>query len=177
MPILNILTDARGERQRSFLVIGGFAVNAHGFARQTFDLDILVSRSDRDFWEQLITENGFCRRSRNGNFSQFTATTPGALPLDVMVVNDQTYSKMFAAAVAGSVNGVTVRHPSLWHLLALKLHVLKLCLPHRELRDLYDVIQLVEINRVDTSTPEFRELCARFGNAKTYEAIIRRPKQ
>jgi hypothetical protein len=43
----------------SFLVIGGHAVNAHGASRMTFDLDLLVRRSDLEKWRELMERLGF----------------------------------------------------------------------------------------------------------------------
>jgi hypothetical protein len=33
-----------------FLVIGGYAVGAHGHTRATFDVDFLVLRAEREAW-------------------------------------------------------------------------------------------------------------------------------
>src|SRR5579872_5218140 len=150
MGIIETLSQARVEPERSFLVIGGYAVNAHGYSRQTMDLDILVKKEQANFWKELVLSNGYAVYCERDNFLQFTPTAPELIPIDFMLVNEQTFSGMHAEAVEGQLGGVSVRHPSLRHLIALKLHVLKRELPHRELRDLYDVIQLVHVNQVDT---------------------------
>jgi hypothetical protein len=173
MGILDILSRARTEPDRSFLVIGGYAVNAHGYSRQTLDLDILIATIQRDFWKNLILVNDYNISAEREAFMQFSPATRDQMPLDVMVVNDQTFSGMHAEAVSGSLGGVEVKHPSLRHLLALKLHVLKQALPHRELRDLYDVIQLAHINKLDAAGDDFRRLCERYGNSKIHETIVR----
>ena len=173
MGILDILSKASAESDRNFLVIGGYAVNAHGYPRQTVDLDILVMKGERDFWKQLLLKNGYTVYSEHDNFSQFTPLAKEQLPVDFMFVNEQTFSKMYPEAVEGVLGGVKVKHPSLLHLIALKLHVIKQALPHRELKDLYDVIQLVQINQVDTQAESFKELCEKFGNSKIYEILVR----
>ena len=38
-----------------FLIIGGYAVAAHGHTRATFDVDFLVCRPDRDAWFTLAS--------------------------------------------------------------------------------------------------------------------------
>jgi len=73
----------------------------------------------------------------------------------------------------GRIDSVAVKHPSLWHLVALKLHVLKQELPHRTLRDFNDVLELLRINRVDTQAEDFKRFCIKYGNLKLYETIVR----
>lgn len=176
MGILGILSKTAAEHGRNFLVIGGYAVNAHGYARQTADLDILVVKADRDFWKEVLLKNGYTIFSEHENFAQWTPPVIGQLPVDFMFVNEQTFFKMYPEAVEGILIGVKIKYPSLMHLLALKMHVIKQALPHRELKDLYDVIQLVQINRVDTQSQSFKELCEKFGNAKIYETLVRASK-
>jgi predicted nucleotidyltransferase len=173
MEILEILSRAQFEPERSFLVIGGYAVNAYGYSRQTIDLDLLIKKEQQDFWKQLVLASGYLVHGGTDNFLQFTPLQPEQFPVDFMLVNEQTFSGMYGEAVKGSLGGVEVKHPSLRHLIALKLHVLKQELPHRELRDLYDVIQLVNINKVDVRSDDFKTLCERYGNSKLYETIVR----
>ena len=35
-----------------FLIIGDYAVGAHGFTRSTFDVDFRVRRAERDAWSR-----------------------------------------------------------------------------------------------------------------------------
>jgi len=173
MGIIEILIEGCLEPERSFLVIGGFAVCAHGYARETMDLDILIAKEQRDYWKELVLRNNYTVLSEHDNFIQFKEGGPEQMPVDFMLVNEQTFSKMHAEAIVAPLGKVTVKYPSLMHLIALKLHALKQELPHRELKDLYDVIQLVHVNQIDTGTTEFKELCDRFGNLKLYETIKR----
>lgn len=39
-----------------FLLIGGQAVNAYGISRQTGDVDLLVQRSRKVRWEELLAD-------------------------------------------------------------------------------------------------------------------------
>lgn len=173
MGIIEILNGGCQEPGRTFLVIGGFAVCAHGYDRQTVDLDILISKEQREYWKSLVLSSNYQVDCEHENFMQFTEKGSPQVPLDIMLVNEQTFSKMHGEAMVGQLGKVQVKYPSLMHLMALKLHVLRQELPHRELKDLYDVIQLVHINKVNTETDEFRQLCERFGNLKLYETIKR----
>ena len=42
-----------------FLIIGGHAVNAHGFARFTKDLDLLIRRIDVEKWLASLKMDGY----------------------------------------------------------------------------------------------------------------------
>jgi predicted nucleotidyltransferase len=173
MGIIGILSGAGAEAGKPFLVIGGYAVNAHGYARETVDLDILTRREEREFWKKLVLENGYSVWQERDNFAQFKTERSELMPVDFMFVNEHTFASLFADAVESTLGGVRVKHPSLRHLIALKLHVLKQELPHRTLRDFNDVLELLRINRVDTSAEDFKQLCLRYGNQKLYETLVR----
>lgn len=70
-------------------------------------------------------------------------------------------------------SGVEAKMPSLKHLIALKLHVLKQGLAHRTVRDLDDVIMLVLKNGLDIRTDGWRNLFSRYGTAELYEKVLR----
>jgi len=94
MRIIGILAGASAETGKRFLVIGGYAVNAHGYARLTADLDLLVQREDAPFWKALLLANGYTVFQEQSNFIQFKAEETNAIPVDFMLVNEQTFSKM-----------------------------------------------------------------------------------
>jgi len=173
MGIIEILNAGSAETGRGFLVIGGYAVNNYGYSRLTVDLDVLINKDHREFWKQLILKNGYTVYCERDSFLQFTPEAKEQVPVDFMLVNERTFSRMYGEAVDGLLGGASVKFPSLPHLIALKLHVIKQALPHRELRDLDDVLQLVQRNKVDTGTEEFKQLCEKHGNSTIYEAIVR----
>ena len=70
MGIIEILNGGCQEPGRTFLVIGGFAVCAHGYDRQTVDLDILISKEQREVTLSIsvlivVTRNGYWRKTNN----------------------------------------------------------------------------------------------------------------
>jgi hypothetical protein len=172
MSIFDQLSRAAEERGLRFLVIGGHAVIAHGYARTTFDLDLLVEHAHRAAWEELLASLGYRVDARHETFLQFNAPAPQHWPVDLMLVSAATFAGMWGEAGQARVGSVTVRIPSLRHLLALKLHVLKQDLGHRTVKDLNDVIQLIEANGLDTQAEEFRQLCLRYGNSSLYERLL-----
>src|SRR5512138_2748545 len=82
-----------------FLLGGGHAVITHGFARSTFDLDLIARQTDREKWLQVARNAGYELHYKNPNFLQFNAAAEATFPLDLMFVNDSTFAKMEAAAV------------------------------------------------------------------------------
>ena len=59
-------------------------------------------------------------------------------------------------------------------LIALKLHSLKYNPKIRENKDIPDIINLVRINKIDSKSKKFRELCLRYGTEKIYHKILER---
>ena len=133
-----IIAASSKNSELPFLVIGGLAVIAHGYPRDTVDLDYLVRRSDREAWIRALVCQGYGLAHEHENFAQFTSE-PGGTDVDLMFVNDSTFDAMFAASTSQDTGVSQARFPSLEHLVALKLHVLKQGLRHRALKDMDDV--------------------------------------
>lgn len=156
-----------------FLLIGGFAVIQHGFARLTEDLDLMVARESAAAWREMLASLGYRLFHEEQNFIQFTPPTAGERPLDLMLANVTTFAGLLDAAITARMQGVELRVVSLDHLLALKLHVLKQGRLHRFLKDFEDVAQLVRLNNLDLNSPRWHGLFLRYGNAELLDKIQR----
>lgn len=155
-----------------FLLAGGHAVIAHGHARTTFDLDLMVRRQDRERWLALAHQLGYSTLREGPTFVQFNPGTAGKQPLDLMMVNDETFTKLLADSLAAP--GLPeVKLVSLRHLLALKCHAIKHGHSGRIVKDADDVIHLVHANRVDLNAPDIRELFMKHGTEELYEKVRR----
>lgn len=137
------LLRALHERGIEYIVVGGFAVNAHGFIRVTKDLDIVPSpaRENLERLAEMLRDLG----ARILDTGDFTAEELPADPirhadlemggnfwlltdlgrLDVMqwlsgMEADDLYGEFDPDAIEGSVEGVPVRVCSLEHLRAMK---------------------------------------------------------
>ena len=93
-------------------------------------------------------------------------------PLDLMLVNQRTFAAMQAASREVEMGGRRCRVPSLDHLLALKLHVLKQRLSRPGFRDFMDVLSLAQANNLDVRSDNFRALCEKYGSKEIYERIV-----
>ena len=138
-PLLQALYD----RDIAYIVVGGFAVTAHGFTRVTKDLDIVPSPAEenleklakmlRDLNATVLDTGDFkpeelpadpthaADLAMGGNFCLLTDIGR----LDVMqwlsgVDFDDLYAALDGGAVESSVDGMSVRVCSLDHLRAMK---------------------------------------------------------
>lgn len=154
-----------------FIVIGGFAVIAHGYQRTTMDLDLLIRRAHADQWTDLLKRIGYDLDYAHQTFARYKSSQH--IDLDVMYVNDATFDGMFVAAVPTQFDGVPVKVPSFEHLLALKLHVSKQELRHRRLYDWDDIVNLIVQNKIDMREPRWRAVFEKYGTLDLYEKVKR----
>lgn len=155
-----------------FLIIGGYAVGAHGHTRATFDVDFLVRRREHDLWFARLQNAGLKLFGETPAFAHFTQAQEGD-GLDLMFVDDSTFEQFWLASESRDFGGGQARIPSLEHLLALKLHVLKQALPHRTSKDAEDVEILVRRNGINLSEPRYEQLFLKYANREIYETIKR----
>ncbi len=173
MQILDILATKSKEHGVQFIVIGGHAVNAYGERRQTGDLDIMVRETGRNIWEDLLTSMGYVLYHRHNAFSQFRPPAIEVWPIDLMFVEDKTFDGLLAESREVNFGGTqNVRIPSIEHLIALKLNVLRQVGKERELKDLADIVALVKVGKLDVTGKGFRLLCEKYGTVSIYEQIV-----
>jgi hypothetical protein len=137
------LLRALHERAIEHIVVGGFAVNAHGFIRVTKDLDIVPNPDQRNLGQlagmlrdldaSILDTADFTAEEMpadptrtsdlemGGNFCLLTNLGR----LDVMqwltgIEAEDLYGELSPDAVEGSVDGIPVRVCSLEHLRAMK---------------------------------------------------------
>ena len=162
-----------GEAGLPFLIIGGYAVMAHGFVRATDDLDLLVQSGQRDQWRGLLEGLGMRVFREAPAFMQFEPPSDTGLPVDLMLVGEEIFEQMRADAEPASVAGVPFGVVSLLHLIALKCHAIQHGKPLRRIKDTEDLIQLTIINHLDLNEPELRATILKHGNQELYEKLQR----
>lgn len=167
MKILATITERAAAEGLPFLVIGGNAVNVYGYDRKTMDLDLLVREDDRRAWDGLITSLGYRAHQIARVFHMYNPVAGGLPPVDLMLVDSSTFSKLFAAPHSGVLENQPVSVPALPHLIALKLHALRHGHPERQFRDLGDVVQLVRANQVNLASPEYQEILQKYADDTT----------
>jgi predicted nucleotidyltransferase len=154
-----------------FLVIGGYAVIAHGYVRTTDDLDLIVQRGQRAQMSKLLGDLGMSVKNDAANFVQFDSKDETSMDVDLMFVSADVFSQLERAAIETKVESASVRMVSLVHLIALKCHALQHSRSIRRLKDMDDLIQLILINRLDLNEPALRGIILKHGNPELYEKL------
>jgi hypothetical protein len=171
--VFQTIAQKAGEAGLPFLIIGGYAVMAHGFVRATDDLDLLVQRGHRDRWRALLEGLGMTVYREKPTFLQFNPPPTTPLPVDLMFVAEEVFDRMQAVAEPASVGGVSFGVVSLLHLVALKCHAILHGEELRRIKDTEDLIQLAKINHLDLNEPELRTTILKHGNQELYEKLQR----
>ncbi|MGD0262475.1 MAG: hypothetical protein ABSD29_22150 [Verrucomicrobiota bacterium] len=171
MSVLRTISQKASEAGLPLLLIGGYAVMAHGFVRATDDLDLLVQGSRRDQWRRLLEGLGMSVYRETPAFMQFNPPPGAGLPVDLMFVADEVFERMRADAEQASVEEVSFGIVSLLHLIALKCHAIQHGKPLRRLKDTEDLIQLITLNGLNLNEPELRATILKHGNQELYEKL------
>ncbi len=164
MQIVSAISKLADTSNLPFLVIGGHAVIAYGYPRQTADVDFLVIDQNRHAWDSLVLALGYRHHHIQSAFQMYNPVQIGLPAIDLMLVDAQTFSKLAADAHDCEVGGVQVKIPSLRHLIALKLHALRSGQADRRERDLGDVLTLMRLNGLTLASPSYPEIFARYAS-------------
>jgi hypothetical protein len=147
----------------SALVIGGHAVISYGVPRSTFDLDFLVRKQERERWRHFMQSLGFTIFHETDTFLQWTAP-PGEIAVDLMLVDEGTWSKMDAAAQMIHMSSLQIRSASPTHIIALKLHAMKFRHGDDSIKDWLDVLGLIRACKLDPASAELVSLLDRYAS-------------
>lgn len=169
-PICEIAKKA-SESGVPFLVIGGYAVLAHGYVRATDDLDLIASHERRVEWTKLLVGFGMTIKNDAATFLQFDPANETGMKVDLMFVSNAVFAKLDAAALETEIEGTPVKVVALLHLIALKCHALEHSKSLRRLKDMDDLIHLILTNRLDLNDQELRAIIIKHGSLETYEKI------
>ena len=110
MPIYATVFEALHQDSIPFLVIGGHAVVLHGHQRNTFDLDLLISELSLPVTKSVLERLGYTPYFESGAFLQLTPRT-GLPPLDLMIVDETTFTRLSHFTETRVFDGSTIRIP------------------------------------------------------------------
>jgi hypothetical protein len=162
MSLIGNISRKASERNLPFIVIGGHAVMAHGFIRTTSDWDFLICKEQAGEWRAAMESLGFGLHFTGATFLQFQPPPGEPAALDLMLVDEKNFQQMLAAASPCNVEDVEIKVVSIHHLFVLKCHAFKNN-PHRAMKDINAIVQLVRINKLDLNEPVLRSILLKYG--------------
>jgi hypothetical protein len=173
MPIFASVFLALDEASVPFLVIGGHAVVLHGHLRNTFDLDLLIADSKLAMARAALKNLGYRTYFETDAFLQLQA--PENLPpLDLMIVDDQTFGRIDMTAHQKVLDGQQIRIPDAIRLIALKLHATRDPSRRTTETDWQDVAGLLKATNRNLEDPELRAIISQYGGPGALTEIQRR---
>jgi len=169
MSLFARLADALAHEGLTVLVIGGHAVNAYGYSRTTVDVDFLVAVESFPEWRVVFESAGYRWAGQTETFARMDppATDPPSLPVDVMLVSSETFSKLYAERQLLDFGGTRLPVPKAINLIALKLHAMRNPERFKKGKDLPDILNLISICQIDTESREFVEVLNRYASDET----------
>lgn len=167
--MLQVASDAFETEGVQCLLIGGLAVNYHGYSRNTQDIDFMVAAVELDRADRALRDAGFSNVERRPNVVFFRRPDDD-LRLDVLHVEEETFKQLWSSSLTIHPSGHALRIPCLEHLLAMKLFALKTSWDRRVAKDLPDIANLIVINGLDMNAV-LRPLCHRFADEQIYGRI------
>jgi hypothetical protein len=174
--IFQICVDAAGATGLDFLLIGGHAVNAHGFIRTTTDFDFLLANRDLRPWSEVLQGAGYrlvAPEQPIRAFAQFQSSDPKGFRVDLMLVDDPTFAKLVGGSEWREFGHRRVRVIGALHLIALKLHALHVLERVVAGVDYLDIVQLVRLKQIDIASAEFQEIMNRYAPPAIRERLYR----
>ncbi len=165
-----IIADGLGERGVPILLIGGMALPAFDVIRQTVDTDCLMATSKETALQDVLIAAGYIEVQRTYNFVRYTSVSVYHSDVDVLLVDDNTFEKVFVDSTPFKVGNATINVPSAENMIMLKLHAMKNN-HKRELKDLSDIIDMIRNDPSRIKDKELQKMCDQYGPDGIYEKI------
>lgn len=158
--IFHLLANEFGKAKISFVLVGAFAVNYYKVpAYSTANLDLLMAEENHDRARSLLEQVGYSEEIKQTHFSRLQNRRAGFfMAVDVFFVDREVLQRIVKDGEDAEIDGDRFKLPSLNHLIALKLHLIKNNPGEREYRDLYDIRELIKRNRIDFRSKESDKL-------------------
>ncbi|MBN1903293.1 nucleotidyltransferase family protein [Candidatus Sumerlaeota bacterium] len=154
----------------SMILIGGHAMQAYGIVRQTLDVDLLAMDKDVPKIKDIMKLNGYNLLGETENFLRFHNPESTMMDIDILLVDPSTFEMLYDSGSSFDANFGKWRIPSPAHFIALKIHAVKNN-PHRETRDVADIVDILRKTGSEISTENLRRICEKYGPEGIYEKI------
>ena len=154
-----------------YLLIGGNCVNLYGYARTTFDLDLLINRNGREQWITFWESHSYFTAWEQGAFTRLRSDSNYAYPIDLMTVGSRTFKKFREQENIQLFNELSIPTPSPLHLIALKLHALQNESRDEENKDLLDIYGIIDSCQINVKDEDFIKTLDKYGSESIIEKI------
>lgn len=172
--VVEILKRAQQEKLPGLLV-GGHAVILYQVPRFTRDVDFAIPEEAAERWVGFLQRLSYRVYHRTAAFIQLEPATTGSMPpADLMLVDEETWAKLSAKAQERDAGeGIRLRVPHPWHLIAMKLTAAKSTSRRAGSSDWSDIFDLLRTCKIDLDDPDFRRMVVQSGG----EEALRRMEE
>jgi hypothetical protein len=146
------------------------ALHTYGCSRATNDVDLLVGREAQDRLIAFLERRGFETLHRSDGYSNHLHVDLALGRLDVIYVDEDTHSKIFAEARLVPLAGTSVMVPKPEHLAAMKIHAMKND-PSRVFQEMADIQFLMGLPGVDRG--QIRKYFEESGQSERFDELER----
>ena len=151
----------------SYMLIGGFAVNIHGYVRATHDLDVMILADEADSSHAALVALGYTALDQRADLACYFR---GTERLDVLYARRPISRRLLAQAPEIDIGNLAIPTISAEGLLGLKIQAF-----HddpRRIRDLTDMIELIKLNRQHLNFDEVRDYFRLFDSESILDDIL-----
>ena len=166
--VVEILKRAQLE-ELPCLLVGGHAVILYQVPRFTRDIDFVIPDVAIDRWLEFLQKLSYGVYHRTDAFIQLEPATPGHLPpVDLMLVDSATWAKLDGQGEERDAGeGVHLRVPHPWHLIAMKLRAAQSRNRRAGASDWSDIFDLLQTCKIDLNDQEFQRMVLQFGGEES----------
>jgi len=160
--------DVLQKNNIDFLLIGGLAVNYHGFTRDTMVIDFMMALPDVHVLVNIMREAGFTSYDIQP-MVVFFKRPDHPVRIDFLRIDSTTLEKLNRSAVKINIGNYQVKIPSVNDLLAMKLHSFHQSNMCRD-KDMTDIVALCVIHNISADTV-LHPLAQKFASETIYQQI------
>ena len=132
------------------IIVGGWAINLHGYPRQTIDFDFMIFEEEFDIVSEAFIKLGYIRTIRTELYARFESeSSESYLYFDCLFADKSTYEKLSSSGKSVKIFSAEFILPCPMHIIAMKLHALKYGSNEREYKDFSDILSLIRIYDID----------------------------
>ena len=152
-----------------YMIIGGVAVNAHGVLRATHDLDLMVRAEDSEALDDVLDVLGYKATDRRPDLAHYVR--PDGTRLDVLYSRRPITAKLLEHPDTAKYSNLEIPIVSIEGLIGLKVQ--SFTDDPRRLRDLEDIMRLMQTNRGKLDMAEIQGYFDLFDRRKLLDDVLR----